>query len=99
MWKGLYQDRGHLGPAQVTAGQHEGPDATGNEGRKFRLPVADSRVLGDDRPPSPTDLGQPLLVACVLGEVGVVGVDFRSLGPERCCDGELAERAVDEEGW
>ncbi len=70
MWKGLHQDRGHLGPAQVTTRQHEGPDATGNEGREFRLPVADSRVLGDDRPPSPTDLGQPLLVAFVPVEAG-----------------------------
>lgn len=95
--KGLHQNRGHLRPVQIAARQHKRPDATSKQGREFRLPVPDPCVFGDDRPAMPANLGQPLLVARVLREVGVVGVDLGSLLPQVACDGEPAERTVDEE--
>ena len=52
--------------------------ASGDQSRQFRLPIANSDVLGDDRPPAPSNLGEPVFVTRVRGEVSVVGVDFGS---------------------
>jgi hypothetical protein len=90
--------RGHLPPAQIATSQDERSDTAGAKSRELRPAVSDPRVLGDDRPSSPADLGQPLLVARALGEVGIVGVDFGPGRPEGRRDQDLAERTVDEEG-
>lgn len=83
MGQGLYKNRGHLGPAQVTACEDEGPDASSDQGRLLGVPISNPGVLRDDGPSSATGLGKPLIVARVLCEVLIVSVDDGSLRTER----------------